>query len=56
MLSLIHIFGEIRDAFKYAGGRDLSGYEDGTENPTGDAAISAAIVGSGSQALAGRCV
>lgn len=33
------------DAFKYAEGRDLSGYEDGTENPTGDAAINAAIVG-----------
>ena len=44
---------EIWDAFKYAEGRDLSGYEDGTENPTGDAAISAAIVGPGSQALAG---
>ncbi len=30
--------------FKYAGGRDLSGYEDGTENPKGDAAVRAAIV------------
>ena len=27
------------DAFKYAEGRDLSGYVDGTENPTGDEAI-----------------
>ena len=33
------------DAFQYAGGRDLSGYEDGTENPTGDAAASTAIIG-----------
>ena len=32
------------DAFVYAGGRDLSGYEDGTENPEGDAAESAALV------------
>lgn len=32
------------DAFLHAGGRDLSGYEDGTENPTGDAACAAAIV------------
>ena len=31
-------------AFKYAGGRDLTGYEDGTENPTGDDAIAAALV------------
>jgi putative iron-dependent peroxidase len=32
------------DGFKFAGGRDLSGYEDGTENPKGEAAIEAAIV------------
>lgn len=30
--------------FRYRGGRDLTGYEDGTENPKGDAAIEAAIV------------
>ena len=39
---------DIVDAFKYAEGRDLSGFEDGTENPTGEAAIDAAIVGSDS--------
>lgn len=44
---------EVWDAFKYAEGRDLSGYEDGTENPTGDEAISAAIVGTGSLAPTG---
>ncbi|KVM72283.1 peroxidase [Burkholderia ubonensis] len=32
------------DAFRYADDRDLSGYEDGTENPTGDDALAAAIV------------
>jgi putative iron-dependent peroxidase len=32
------------DAFQYDSGRDLTGYEDGTENPTGDEAIEAAIV------------
>ena len=32
------------DAFRYDSGRDLSGYEDGTENPTGDDAIAAASV------------
>jgi putative iron-dependent peroxidase len=41
------------DAFQYAGGRDLSGYEDGTENPTGDAAARTAIVGPEQPGLGG---
>ncbi len=32
------------DAFAYRGGRDLSGFEDGTENPKGDAAVEAAFI------------
>lgn len=32
------------DSFKYDISRDLSGYEDGTENPQGDEAVKAAIV------------
>lgn len=32
------------DAFKHADGRDLTGYEDGTENPEGDDAIEVAFV------------
>jgi putative iron-dependent peroxidase len=32
------------DVFRYRGGRDLTGYEDGTENPKGDAALEAALV------------
>ncbi len=32
------------DGFKYDRGLDLSGYEDGTENPTGNDAVAAAIV------------
>jgi putative iron-dependent peroxidase len=36
------------DAFLYAGGRDLTGYEDGTENPKGEAAVVAALVAAGS--------
>ncbi len=37
------------DGFKYDRGLDLTGYEDGTENPEGDAAVDAAIVdGAGS--------
>ena len=41
----------VADGFKYDGGRDLTGYEDGTENPKGDAARAAAIL---SGAGAGR--
>lgn len=36
------------ELFKYRDGRDLSGYVDGTENPTDDAAVEAAICGDGS--------
>jgi putative iron-dependent peroxidase len=32
------------DAFQYDASRDLTGYEDGTENPTGDEAVDAAVV------------
>ncbi len=32
------------DAFQYRDSRDLTGYEDGTENPEGDEAIAAAVV------------
>jgi putative iron-dependent peroxidase len=35
------------DTFRYREGRDLSGYEDGTENPKGEAAAEAALVASG---------
>jgi putative iron-dependent peroxidase len=35
----------IVEAFRHAEGRDLTGYEDGTENPTGTRAVSAATVG-----------
>lgn len=42
------------DTFVYAGGRDLTGYEDGTENPKGDAAAEAALVaGDAGAGLAG---
>jgi putative iron-dependent peroxidase len=32
------------DTFRHGSGRDLTGYEDGTENPQGDAAVAAALV------------
>ena len=34
---------QITDAFVYDGGKDLTGYEDGTENPEGEDAVQAAI-------------
>lgn len=41
------------DAFTYRAGRDLSGYEDGTENPQGDEAIDVALVPAEDTELAG---
>jgi putative iron-dependent peroxidase len=41
------LLDECIDTFTYAGGRDLTGYEDGTENPKGDNAVHAAIVPAG---------
>lgn len=40
------------DTFVYRGGRDLTGFQDGTENPHGDVARAAALVAGGSS-LAG---
>ncbi|HQU17292.1 MAG: peroxidase [Chromatiales bacterium 21-64-14] len=41
------------DAFVHDGGRDLSGYEDGTENPKGEEARKVALVSADNAALAG---
>ena len=41
------------DAFQYRDSRDLSGYEDGTENPEGDEAIAAAIISGQGEGLDG---
>lgn len=44
---------QIIDAFRFDSGRDLSGYEDGTENPTGSEALAAAIVQDGAEGMDG---
>ena len=44
---------EIVDSFRYAEGRDLTGYEDGTENPQDEAAVDAAICTSDDQSING---
>jgi porphyrinogen peroxidase len=41
------------DAFVYKGGRDLTGFEDGTENPKGDDAVAAAIIAGQGEGLDG---
>jgi putative iron-dependent peroxidase len=44
---------QIIDTFVYAGGRDLTGYEDGTENPIGDDAQAAGILSNAGPGLDG---
>lgn len=44
---------EEADTFRYKEGRDLTGYEDGTENPKGDAAVEAAIVATDAPGMKG---
>ncbi|TAK04347.1 MAG: Dyp-type peroxidase [Candidatus Manganitrophaceae bacterium] len=41
------ILDDAMDTFLYAGGKDLTGYEDGTENPKENAAVEAAIIPTG---------
>lgn len=50
VMSLLHpslVLDDALDTFLYDGGRDLTGYEDGTENPQDEAAVEAAIVAQG---------
>lgn len=41
------------DAFRYRDGHDLTGYEDGTENPFGEEAVAAAIAATGPDGVRG---
>ena len=43
------------DGFLHRGGHDLTGYEDGTENPVDEAAVEAAIVTNAGPGLDGGC-
>ena len=52
-LSPAFTLSESWDAFKHGDGRDLTGYEDGTENPTGEDASRAALVSQEHAALEG---
>jgi putative iron-dependent peroxidase len=44
MLSDAFVLDHVVDAFRYGTGLDLTGYEDGTENPEGEEAVNAATV------------
>ena len=46
---------DITDAFNHHQGRDLTGYEDGTENPQGDEALAVALLPEEAGDLAGSC-
>ena len=47
------IIEQVTDAFRYEVGRDLTGYEDGTENPVGEDALAAAFLQSDQPELDG---
>lgn len=47
------VLDQLIDSFRHGTGLDLSGYEDGTENPTGDAAVEAAFVAGQGEGLDG---
>ncbi|MCK4707989.1 MAG: Dyp-type peroxidase [Gammaproteobacteria bacterium] len=53
MLAPGFAMSNVIDSFQYDQNRDLSGYEDGTENPEGDEAIQAAIVQNQGEGLDG---
>lgn len=52
-LSAAFVPSQTLDAFRHGSGRDLTGYEDGTENPTGDAAVEATVVSGRGRGLDG---
>ncbi|RTL47937.1 MAG: Dyp-type peroxidase [Rhodocyclaceae bacterium] len=52
LLGTDFVLDDAQDTFCYAGGRDLTGYEDGTENPKGDDAPAAALA-EGAPGMAG---
>lgn len=47
------VLDSVIDAFLHDGGRDLTGYEDGTENPKGEAALDAAFLSGAGAGLDG---
>lgn len=53
LLSEAFTVGSVLDGFRYQGGLDLSGYEDGTENPEGQAAVDAVFDASQITGLSG---
>jgi putative iron-dependent peroxidase len=57
MVAPAYHLSAVLDAFQHADSRDLTGYEDGTENPTGSRALAAAAMrGSGAGLDGSSCV
>jgi putative iron-dependent peroxidase len=52
LLAPSFVLDEVIEGFRHREGRDLSGYEDGTENPIGDAALAAACTPNGGSFVA----
>ena len=44
---------QMNETFRHLTGHDLTGYEDGTENPHDEAAVAAALLGEGAEGLVG---
>lgn len=44
---------QMNETFRHQTGHDLTGYEDGTENPHDEAAVAAALLGEGAEGLVG---
>jgi porphyrinogen peroxidase len=53
LLAPTFVLKQIVDCFRYGEGNDLSGFEDGTENPKAEAAVKAAVVAGSEEGLAG---
>lgn len=53
LLAPAFVLTEVLDTFQYDQNRDLTGYEDGTENPEGDDAIQAAVIQNQGEGLDG---
>ncbi|MBZ9785387.1 Dyp-type peroxidase [Pseudomonas sp. REP124] len=44
---------QVTEGFRHRDGHDLTGYEDGTENPQDEAAVAAALIGNGAEGMVG---
>ncbi len=55
VLEKYFVLRRFTDGFRFGTGQDLTGYEDGTENPQGEAAIAAALIAESDNEASGLC-